>query len=225
MGTIASQITSLTIVYSIVYSDTDQRKHQSSASLAFVWGIHRDPWIPRTKGQLRGKCFHLMTSSWEMFLYSSLSATAAEKAEPTSSALSVITSPTPITKQQTASLFSPWNCKIYMPVTINYIMRWIASWNRIKCDKVTRSSKYTTQWYYWHIYSIFVYSYKLMTKKDLHLVNNWYTCTWSCINKSITVWVENRLKKTTRSGSTLKWGWDRGISVEPHEISIGHFFS
>ena len=26
-------------------------------------GIHRDRWIPRTKGQLRGKCFHLMTSS------------------------------------------------------------------------------------------------------------------------------------------------------------------
>ena len=36
----ASQITSLTIVYSTVYSDADQRKHQSSASLAFVRGIH-----------------------------------------------------------------------------------------------------------------------------------------------------------------------------------------
>ena len=36
---IASQITSLTIVYSIVYSDADQRKHQSAASLAFVRGI------------------------------------------------------------------------------------------------------------------------------------------------------------------------------------------
>ena len=43
MGAIASQITSLTIVYSTVYSDADQRKHQSSASLAFVWGIHRGP--------------------------------------------------------------------------------------------------------------------------------------------------------------------------------------
>ena len=50
MTTIASQITSLTIVYSTVYSDADQRKHQSSASLAFVWGIHWDRWIPRTKG-------------------------------------------------------------------------------------------------------------------------------------------------------------------------------
>ena len=37
----ASQITSLTIVYSTVYSGADQRKHQSSTSLAFVRGIHR----------------------------------------------------------------------------------------------------------------------------------------------------------------------------------------
>ena len=41
MGAVASQITSITIVYSTVYSDADQRKHQSSASLAFVRGIHR----------------------------------------------------------------------------------------------------------------------------------------------------------------------------------------
>ena len=63
MTTMASQITSLTVVYSTVYSDADQRKPQSTASLAFVSGIHRDRLIPRTKGQLRGKCFHLMTSS------------------------------------------------------------------------------------------------------------------------------------------------------------------
>ena len=41
MGAIASQITSLTIIYSIVYSDTNQRKHRSSASLTFVRGNHR----------------------------------------------------------------------------------------------------------------------------------------------------------------------------------------
>ena len=45
MGAIASQITSLTIVYLTVYSDADQWKHQSSASLA------GDRWIPRTRGQ------------------------------------------------------------------------------------------------------------------------------------------------------------------------------
>ena len=43
MTTMASQITSLTIVYSTVYSDADQRKHQSSASPVFVWGIHWEP--------------------------------------------------------------------------------------------------------------------------------------------------------------------------------------
>ena len=43
MDVMVSQITSLTIVYSTVYSGADQRKHQSSASLVFVWGIHRWP--------------------------------------------------------------------------------------------------------------------------------------------------------------------------------------
>ena len=63
MTMMASQITSFKVVYSTVYSEADQRKHQSSASLAFAWGIHRDLWIPHTKGKFRGKCFHLMTSS------------------------------------------------------------------------------------------------------------------------------------------------------------------
>ena len=43
MSAMASQITSLTIVYSTVYSGEDKRKHQNSASLAFVRGIHRGP--------------------------------------------------------------------------------------------------------------------------------------------------------------------------------------
>ena len=43
MGAMASKITSLTIVYSIAHSGADQRKGQSSASLAFVRGIHRWP--------------------------------------------------------------------------------------------------------------------------------------------------------------------------------------
>ena len=46
MTTMASQFTSLTVVYSTVYSDADQSKHQSSASLAFVWPVnspHKGP--------------------------------------------------------------------------------------------------------------------------------------------------------------------------------------
>ena len=51
MGAMASQITSLTIVYSTVYSDADQRKHQRSASLAFVRGIHRGHHLRRVTGE------------------------------------------------------------------------------------------------------------------------------------------------------------------------------
>ena len=43
MSTMASQITSLAIVYSNVYSRRRSKKHQSSPSLAFVRGIHRWP--------------------------------------------------------------------------------------------------------------------------------------------------------------------------------------
>ena len=43
MTMLASQITSLTVVYSIVYSGVNQTKHQSCASLAFVREIHRGP--------------------------------------------------------------------------------------------------------------------------------------------------------------------------------------
>ena len=41
IGAMASQITSLTIVYSTVYSSADHRKHQSCTSLAFVRVFHR----------------------------------------------------------------------------------------------------------------------------------------------------------------------------------------
>ena len=50
MNVMASQITSLAIVYSSVYPGADQRKHQSSASLAFVPGIHRWPVNSPHKG-------------------------------------------------------------------------------------------------------------------------------------------------------------------------------
>ena len=45
MSAMASQITSLMIVYLTVYSAADQRKHQNFSSLAFEWGIHRWPVI------------------------------------------------------------------------------------------------------------------------------------------------------------------------------------
>ena len=59
MGVIASQITSLTIVYSTVYSGADQRKHQSSASPALAQGIHRWPVNSPHKWPVTRKMFPL----------------------------------------------------------------------------------------------------------------------------------------------------------------------
>ena len=50
MSAMASQITGVSVVNSIVYSGPDQRKHQNSHSLAFVRGIHRWPVNTPHKG-------------------------------------------------------------------------------------------------------------------------------------------------------------------------------
>ena len=55
MSTMASQINSLTIVYSNVYSGADRRKNQRSASLAR--GIHRWPVNSPHKGPVTRKMF------------------------------------------------------------------------------------------------------------------------------------------------------------------------
>ena len=58
----------LTIVYSTVCSSADQSKHKNSASLAFVWGIHRSPVNSPHREPVTRKSFHLMTSScWQTY--------------------------------------------------------------------------------------------------------------------------------------------------------------
>ena len=59
MSVMASQITSPMIVYSTVYSGTDQRKYQILTSLAFVRGIHRSPVNSPHKGPVTRKMFPL----------------------------------------------------------------------------------------------------------------------------------------------------------------------
>ena len=63
MSMMASQITSVSNVCSTVYSGAYQRKRQSSASLAFVRGIHRSGEIPAQ----RISNADLMTSSNKTF--------------------------------------------------------------------------------------------------------------------------------------------------------------
>ena len=57
MRAMASQITRIMIVYWTVYSGADQRKHQSSTSLAFVRGLHRSPVNSPHKGPVTRKMF------------------------------------------------------------------------------------------------------------------------------------------------------------------------
>ena len=57
MSAMASQITSLHVIYSTVYSGADQRKHQNSGSLAFVRAIHRWPVNSPHKGPVIRKMF------------------------------------------------------------------------------------------------------------------------------------------------------------------------
>ena len=57
IGAMASQITRLPTIYSTVYSGTDQGKHQSSTSLAFVRGIHRSQVNSPHKGPVTRKIF------------------------------------------------------------------------------------------------------------------------------------------------------------------------
>ena len=71
----------LSLVYSIVYSGADQRKRKSSASLAFVWGIHQWPVNYQHKKPVTRKMFpfddvimqygyHSLTPSWEIHEFS-----------------------------------------------------------------------------------------------------------------------------------------------------------
>ena len=55
MSAMASQTTGASIVYLTVCSDVDQRKHQSSVSLAFVRQIHRWPVNSQDKGPVTRK--------------------------------------------------------------------------------------------------------------------------------------------------------------------------
>ena len=67
MSVMASQITSVSIVCLSVCSSRDQRKHQSSVSLAIVRGIHQWPVDSPYKGPVtQNFFFHLMTSSWKI---------------------------------------------------------------------------------------------------------------------------------------------------------------
>ena len=66
MSAMAFQITGVSMVCSTVRSGADQIKHQKLR----VTGLNGDRWTPITKCQWHGKWFHLMTSSYKLYLSS-----------------------------------------------------------------------------------------------------------------------------------------------------------
>ena len=69
MNTIASQIIGISIICSTISSGTDQRKHQSSASLAFMRGIHWWPVDSLHKGPVMQEMFpfdELIMGQWSV---------------------------------------------------------------------------------------------------------------------------------------------------------------
>ena len=69
MNTVSSQITSLTIVYPNFYSGADQRKHQNSASLAFVRGNYQEPVNSPHKVPVTWKMFPLDDVIMQCFFF------------------------------------------------------------------------------------------------------------------------------------------------------------
>ena len=75
LSAMVSQIAGVSIVCSIVCSGADQRKQQSSASLAFVWEIHKWPVVSPQKGSVTRKMFpfnlfvSLLSNFWHSFFH------------------------------------------------------------------------------------------------------------------------------------------------------------
>ena len=82
MSAMASQITSVSIVYSTVYSGVDQRKYQSSASLASVSRIHRWQVNYPHKGSVTQKMFPFDDVIMSMLNYTFIYFSTDSKAPP-----------------------------------------------------------------------------------------------------------------------------------------------
>ena len=64
MGTMASQITSLTIVSQPLIQAQIKENIKAPRHWPLCGEFTSDRWSPRTNGQYCWECFHLMTSSW-----------------------------------------------------------------------------------------------------------------------------------------------------------------
>ena len=119
MGAKASQITSLTIVYSTVYSDAEQRKHQSSASLAFVRRIHRWPVNSPHKWPVMRKMFPFddVIVVWSAFIMIHLKARYSWTCHHRGRYEDYITSVVSISKITKTNCFNLFEDRVYVPLS------------------------------------------------------------------------------------------------------------
>ena len=131
----ASLITSLTIVCSTVYSSADRRKHQSSASLAFVWGIHRRPvnsphkWpVTRKMSPFDDVIMVLMTFIYWSCIFNSLRPSDAYMRQQTNSLGYLLIYP-----PQIATVMKPMSffCSMYSPISHAKSLGESQEWNMV----------------------------------------------------------------------------------------------
>ena len=117
MSAMASQIIGTSIVYSTVCLCADERKHQSSAPLAFMRGIHRWPVKSPHKEPVTRKMFPFDDAIAVSPIRYQLTDTCMNALKPNRVN---ITEPTPS---------CPWNvCDIIVNVCISWIFTWSLVW-------------------------------------------------------------------------------------------------
>ena len=201
MTMVASQITSLTGVYSIVYSDADNRKHQSSASLAFVRGIHRGPVNSPHKWPVTRKMFpfdDVIMRKWN-----------------------------PFRRRHLQAHFLEWKCfelrlkfhwSLFLRVQLTIFQHWFRWW----IGAVQATSQYMNQWWlvHWLIYA----------SLGLNELTHWGRVTHICIGKLTIIVSDNGLSPGrrqaiiwTNAGIVLIWTLRKHFSEmisEIHKLSF-----
>ena len=157
MSAIAYQITSLTIVYSTIYSGTDQRKHQSSASQAFERGIYRWTVNSSHKGPVTRKMFpFLMTSSWHSAFFA---VRRRSRQWQTTSRLSVIQE-TPWDSCGVVAVMTKWIENPVLPRNGNVFILIFSSLVALEVGKMTTSraasAENSSKWQYFHFRHTFI---------------------------------------------------------------------
>ena len=146
-----SQITNLTIVYSTVYSGADQRKHQSPASLAFVWGIHLWPVNSPHTWPVTQKMFPFDDVIMDTFVARS----HQTKVELTHSGWDNMVA---IAQTTFSNHILEWKCmtrlkfhvSLFLRFALTILQYWFRKW--LGADQAT--SHYLDQcWFYWHIHA------------------------------------------------------------------------